>query len=327
MSSIIIPIASGKGGVGKSFVAANLAIALAEQGKKVVVADLDFGGSNLHTCLGLNNIHPGIGDFLRARTSKLHDLLVTTDVHNLKFLAGDVRSPFLANMHHAQKMRLIYNLKQLECEYLILDLGSGSAYNTLDYFNMTQLGMIVTTTEHTSIMNMLTFLKLFAFRVIERSLPKNTFFEKKLKESFNLSVREEILTVRGLLDELALIDLKVSQQAEQKWISYRPRIVFNKCKNPDELTLLPALKNTLSHKLMLRADFIGCLFDDPAVSMTFQQRKALNKVSPSAEIAQEITMLADRIIRLWKLPLRDSAGLLINNANKIYNKRCSEHKN
>ena len=38
----IIAIASGKGGVGKSFVAANLAIALAEQGKKVVVADLDF---------------------------------------------------------------------------------------------------------------------------------------------------------------------------------------------------------------------------------------------------------------------------------------------
>jgi len=83
MSSTIIPIASGKGGVGKSFVAANLAIALAEQGKKVVVADLDFGASNLHTCLGLNNINPGIGDFLRARTAKLQDLLVTTDVQNL----------------------------------------------------------------------------------------------------------------------------------------------------------------------------------------------------------------------------------------------------
>jgi len=40
MSSTIIPIASGKGGVGKSFVAANLAIALAEQGKKVVVQTL-----------------------------------------------------------------------------------------------------------------------------------------------------------------------------------------------------------------------------------------------------------------------------------------------
>ena len=51
MTSTIIPIASGKGGVGKSFLAANLAIALAKLGKQVIVADLDFGGSNLHTCL------------------------------------------------------------------------------------------------------------------------------------------------------------------------------------------------------------------------------------------------------------------------------------
>ena len=86
MTSTIIPIASGKGGVGKSFLAANLAIALAKLGKQVIVADLDFGGSNLHTCLGLNNIYPGIGDFLRARYPKLKDLLVTTDDQNLKFL-------------------------------------------------------------------------------------------------------------------------------------------------------------------------------------------------------------------------------------------------
>ena len=177
MDKTIIPIASGKGGVGKSFMAANLAVALAELGKKVIVADLDFGGSNLHTCLGINNKHPGIGDFIRARYSNLEDLLVETGNDNLKFLAGDVRSPFLANMHHAQKMRLIYNLKQLKFEYLILDLGSGSTYNTLDFFSMTQLGMIISTTEHTSTMNMLTFLKLFAFRVIERSLPKNTFLD------------------------------------------------------------------------------------------------------------------------------------------------------
>ena len=53
MEKTIIPIASGKGGVGKSFVAANLSIALAELGNQVIVADLDFGGSNLHTCLGI----------------------------------------------------------------------------------------------------------------------------------------------------------------------------------------------------------------------------------------------------------------------------------
>ena len=88
MNRTIIPIASGKGGVGKSFIAANLAIALAKLGKQVIVADLDFGGSNLHTCLGIHNTNPGIGDFLRARYSKLEDLLVETENENLKLLAG-----------------------------------------------------------------------------------------------------------------------------------------------------------------------------------------------------------------------------------------------
>ena len=182
MDRIIIPIASGKGGVGKSFLAANLSIALAKLGKKVIAADLDFGGSNLHTCFGMHNTHPGIGDYLRARYGKLEDLLVKTNTDNLQFLAGDARSPFMANMHHAQKLRLVQNIRQLNCEFLILDLGSGSTFNTLDFFGMTRLGLLVTTPEHTSIMNMLTFLKLFAFRIIERTLPRNKSVETKLRE-------------------------------------------------------------------------------------------------------------------------------------------------
>ncbi len=55
----IIPIASGKGGVGKTIFTANLGIALANKGKTVIAIDLDLGSSNLHTCLGIKNRHPG----------------------------------------------------------------------------------------------------------------------------------------------------------------------------------------------------------------------------------------------------------------------------
>jgi len=48
----IIPVAGGKGGVGKSFVTANLAVALAQAGKSVIAVDADLGNSNLHTLLG-----------------------------------------------------------------------------------------------------------------------------------------------------------------------------------------------------------------------------------------------------------------------------------
>ncbi len=55
----IIPIASGKGGVGKSLISANISIGLAMMGYSTVVIDLDFGGSNLYTYLGFSNKHLG----------------------------------------------------------------------------------------------------------------------------------------------------------------------------------------------------------------------------------------------------------------------------
>jgi len=323
MDRTIIPIASGKGGVGKSFLAANLSIALAELGKKVIAADLDFGGSNLHTCFGMHNTHPGIGDYLRAHYGNLEDLLVETNTDNLKFLAGDARSPFMANMHHAQKLRLVQNLRKLNCEFLILDLGSGSTFNTLDFFGMTRLGLLVATPEHTSIMNMLTFLKLLAFRVIERIVPKNKSVENKLRELYKLSVRESLLTVRNLLNEISVIDKEYAEKAKQNWSLYRPRIVFNKCESPGDLELIKDLQNTLDENLMLHVDFFGCLYSDSAVPKTFYERKTLIESSPTSYILDDIKLLADRITRLWTQPIRNSSDLLMANANKVFLQRQS----
>ena len=64
----IIPIASGKGGVGKSLVSANLAIALAQSGKRVVLVDLDLGASNLHLVLGNQSPKAGLGTFLTGNS-------------------------------------------------------------------------------------------------------------------------------------------------------------------------------------------------------------------------------------------------------------------
>jgi len=323
MDRTIIPIASGKGGVGKSFLAANLSIALAELGKKVIAADLDFGGSNLHTCFGMHNTYPGLGDYLRAHYGKLEDLLVKTNTDNLQFLAGDARSPFMANMHHAQKLKLVQNLRKLNCEFLILDLGSGSTFNTLDFFGMTRLGLLVATPEHTSVMNMLTFLKLFAFRVIERTVPKNKSVENKLRELYKLSVREGLLTVRNLLNEISVIDKEYAEKAKQNWSLYRPRIVFNRCESPGDLELIKELQKTLDENLMLHVDFFGCLYSDSAVPKTFIERMPLIESSPSSFILDDINLLADRITRLWTQPIRNSTDLLIANANKVFRQRQS----
>ena len=112
----IIPVASGKGGVGKTCFVSNLGIALAEMGHSTVVVDLDLGGANLHLALGMPNEFPGIGDVLKVKKVPLNELAVSTSFPNLKFLAGDGRIPFMANITYSQKMQLISQLKGLNAD-------------------------------------------------------------------------------------------------------------------------------------------------------------------------------------------------------------------
>src|ERR1051325_11641020 len=142
----IIPVAGGKGGVGKSFITANLAIALAQRGHRTVAVDLDLGNSNLHSLLGLENCYAGVGDYLKSAMNCLPEqLIVETGIPNLGFIPGDARMPFMANLKVPEKTRLVKFLRSISARYVLLDLSAGTPYNTLDLFRLGSSGIVVTT--------------------------------------------------------------------------------------------------------------------------------------------------------------------------------------
>src|SRR5271156_3942307 len=99
-------IGGGKGGVGKSFIISNLAISLARNGKKVVVADLDLGSANLHTCLGSDIPVNTLSDFFSGRERRLENLLTPTSIPNLFFISGANDSVAVANLGDEQHKNL-----------------------------------------------------------------------------------------------------------------------------------------------------------------------------------------------------------------------------
>jgi flagellar biosynthesis protein FlhG len=141
----IIAVASGKGGVGKSLVSANLAIALTLVNKSVVLADLDLGGSNLHLVLGEHVGTRGIGTFLNNGKTKIHDIMYQTAWKGLRFIPGEAELPGAANVTSPSKKRLVKALRGLDADYLILDLGAGTSFNTIDFFLLSGCGMLVAT--------------------------------------------------------------------------------------------------------------------------------------------------------------------------------------
>ena len=314
---VIIPVAGGKGGVGKTLVAANLAIALADLGHSVIVADLDLGGSNLHFFLGLPNRHPGIGDFLKAKAGRLDEFLVTVWRDELRFLPGDGKTPLMANITYAQKEKLLLHLRRLPAEYIVLDLGAGSCFHNLDFFSLVPRGILVTIPEHPAIHNMQVFLKNFLFRVVEREAAGSAEVKELIRQQAAQPMESQQYPIRALLERLAASDPALAERVRRRCASFKPRIVFNDGSNPEELSLAPQLKDVLAQALSLEVEFFGFIFHDVAVKEAVRQHQPLLRAFPESTAAKCIVRLAQRVAKYWGQDIPDSADRLLANTRKL----------
>ena len=133
----LISVASGKGGVGKSVVSANLALALAKTGRQVVLADLDVGGADAHIMFGELNPPVTLTDFLNKGVNRLADVAIPITLHpNLRLIPGTGETLATANMVYARKKRLMKQFQELTADVVVIDIGAGTSYHALDFFLM-----------------------------------------------------------------------------------------------------------------------------------------------------------------------------------------------
>jgi flagellar biosynthesis protein FlhG len=316
---IIIPVASGKGGVGKSLFSSNLAIAIAQQGYKTVAIDLDLGGSNLHTYLGLTNKHAGIGDYLKSKsTNKFKDLLVETDIPNLSFIPGEGRTPFLANIPFDQRLDLIQNIQQLSADYIILDLGAGTTFNTLNFFGISHQGIILTTFETPAVMNFFMFLKNFLFRIISSIVRHERQTFRMVVDSFRQSGMDDPLTVKSLLEMIHEESPELAARAKKAIGYYHPRVIFNMGDHPDDLLMTNKVDRTLRQTLSIEVDYFGFVFYDSEIRQAVRQKEPLMISLPKRPFTICIQDIARRIVKIWEKDISKSGERLYEATKKRY---------
>lgn len=162
-------VGGGKGGVGKSVFTALLASRLAGLGARVVLVDADLGGANLHILFGIRYPLYTLGDFITRQTENLEDVLLPTPVENLKLLCGADDILEIANPKFAQKIRLLGHLRRLPADIILLDLGAGTSFTTMDFFLYASGKIVVMTPQVTSIQNAYGFIKSCLQRKMARS--------------------------------------------------------------------------------------------------------------------------------------------------------------
>lgn len=291
----ILPVASGKGGVGKSLIAANLSIALAQTGNRVILADLDLGGSNLHTILGIRAPSGGIGTFLSRKGIRFEEILLDTDYQNLLFIPGDAEIPGIANLKSHQKRALIKHLLAMEADYLVLDLGSGSSFNTLDFFLLSSRGLIVTAPNMTAILNAYLFLKNTIFRLIDHSFSSKSPAAEYLKSLRESGSGLQRAYIPQILPELRVRDPEAYGQFEARREAYQPSLIMNLLDDPKDSVKAGKIRRSCIHYLGIDLNHLGVIYRDALQDAALSSGLPILKYKPQAILSQAILRIADKI--------------------------------
>ncbi|WP_350346170.1 MinD/ParA family protein [Heyndrickxia faecalis] len=153
-----LAVASGKGGVGKSNISVNLAMALAERGKKVLLFDLDVGMGNIHVLLGLDASYT-ISDFINRNIPLAQ--MICDGPAGISYISAGNGFAQIVEMEEAAVTRLVTELEllQYDFDYIIFDMGAGAAPSSLKILLSADDIFIVTTPEPTAITDAYSMMK------------------------------------------------------------------------------------------------------------------------------------------------------------------------
>lgn len=289
-------IGGGKGGVGKSLVTANIAICLALMGHKVAAIDLDLGGANLHTCLGVPIPENTLSDYLTKKVRGLSDLLTPTAIPNLFMISGAQDELGIANLKQMHKAKILSQFSELPVDYVLLDLGAGTTFNTIDFFIAADQGIITTLPEPTSIENSYRFIK--------------TVYQRKLKMS------EELLEIGPLMDEA--LNSKISQNSTpadfvNKVIEInpelghklkveierlQPRLIINQVRTQADIDIGFSMKLISKKYFGINLDYVGYLDYDATVWQSVKKRKPLLMEFPNSTLVNNFDRIIHRLLSI-----------------------------
>ena len=191
----IISVSSGKGGVGKTNIAINLALAYAKMGKKVIVLDADLGLANVNVVLGVipryNLYH------LIRQQKKMRDIILDT-AYGIQIVAGASGFSKIANLSEDERKNFIEELHELSsADIIIIDTSAGVSNNVLTFVAASDDAIIVTTPEPTAITDAYGIVKIIATEIDNLDLGLKLVVNRVKTVTEGRKVAERVINIAG----------------------------------------------------------------------------------------------------------------------------------
>ena len=284
-------VASGKGGTGKSLLAANIGIFLATLGKRVVLVDGALGSANLH-------MFTGMGRPVRTLTEALGDepmaeLVEPTSIPGLRIVAGAHDPAWAADLEPAQSKRLLDELRTLAADFVVVDLNSGTSDQTLDWFLAADTGLLLTVAEPVSVELCYRFMR--------------TAFLRKLHHQGMTPAVQDLLAALspcdgGIVSPMDLADRardsdpSLALAIEAQIARFRPHLVVNCVRSKADMELGRAVAAAARRRLGPPVTYLGHLEYDEAVWASVRRRRPLLIEHPESRVSKCVEKVTRRLL-------------------------------
>lgn len=289
-----IAVGGGRGGVGKSVLAANLGVYVAQLGRSVLLIDADPAGAALHTVLGIElpNTSP------TGNEDEEEESLVAlpTQVPGLQLVPQGYRVGSPVPVRPGRKPRWARQVQKLDIDYVIVDLGAGTGPATLDLFLSADIGITVASPEPPSIEATYRFARALFQRVMRRLLAKDRF-KMRLLERAEAELGP-LPPPQDLVRAMARYDSTLGELSAAELAKLRPRLVVNNCRLRGDTELGPAMCDMAERYLGVNYDYVGHVEQDDAVWLSVVHRRPLLIDSPTSKSARNLERIARRVLAL-----------------------------
>jgi flagellar biosynthesis protein FlhG len=297
-SKKIIAVGGAKGGVGKSMLSANLAVGLALLGQKVVLADLDLGGADVHLYTGVKSLAKTWNDFLDKKVDSIKEILTPTAFDGLSLIGGDSSRLGSANLPYSQKLKIMRHLKEeLETDFLIVDLGGDTTYNGLDFFLLADQKIVVSGTEPASVLDSYTFVKVVFNRFLERFFSEHKSLKDLAEQIRDGSLeKSENYSLDFIYQQVRSRDPQAFYQLKKQLDQFRLAIVLNMTDSNKDIRIAETMQKLIKDKCFLDIGILGTIPFDKAVRQAARGFTPIVVENPKCQASRNLHQMLAAII-------------------------------
>ncbi len=305
----IFAVAGGKGGVGKTVISASLGVGLAMMKKRVIIIDADLAGANLNTAVGIEKPSRTSYEFLKGDIQNLNDILLDHPrFPNLKILSGTTGPLGMANLSSFQRLKFIQNIKNLNADFIIIDLGAGTDYNVLDFFVAADRGIVVANPDSLSVLDSYNFIKLALLKKISREIKGQFGGLNMMKQIAYTETHRIQMTMHELVRQIRMRDVGLGEKIVRLLSEFRPLLLINMLTESKDENMVLAIRAAAQELLAINVAYLGSVRKDTTVEKSLHEMTPFIAYDPQSPASRDLAniIITKFIHAEWFATYRDA---------------------